>query len=73
MRFGRNLFNDYLTNYRIKAAKVELHNYLKNDPPNNQKIFEKLGEILDHPDDNSIEVYTMCLEKFPDDKDIKRL
>lgn len=71
--YGKNIFNDYLTHYRIKAAKEDLEKLLLEDKPDKQQVFDKLSQILEHVDSLNIDLYSRCLKKFQGDQDILRL
>jgi len=55
----------------INRYKQELLEDLEKDGlPELKKIYYKLTEIINYPDKTAFKIYKLCLEKFPDDKDI---
>jgi septal ring factor EnvC (AmiA/AmiB activator) len=71
--YGRGIFKDYLVHYKIKAAREELETLIMVSEPDERKVFEKLSLILEHPDNLSLQLYIKCMEKFPDNTDVRRL
>ncbi|MDX9697398.1 MAG: hypothetical protein RBT49_16530 [Bacteroidales bacterium] len=71
--YGKSIFNDHLTHYRIKSVKEDLEKLLSEENPDKKNVFDKLSQILEHVDSLNIDLYSKCLKKFPGDPDIIRL
>jgi F0F1-type ATP synthase membrane subunit b/b' len=56
--------------FKIQKTKVELNELLCEDAPDIKTVYSKLTELLNNPDQESINIFSKCLRKFSADKDI---
>lgn len=54
----------------VRRSKIRLMELLAGEAPDADQVFPLLTDILEFPDQQSIEVYERLLEVFPDDKQI---